>query len=339
MTDNEHLTNHDSLENQTQNTSKTESHCFQVRYAVMYGIECALLIQHLEFWINQNARAGRNFYDGRTWMFQTLDEISAVCPYMSREQVHRNLRKLIDADVLLIGNYNTSKFKKTAWYAFKHPSITPPDKTFKTQHDSKKDFDIAKLQHRDCGTATSYKDTNTKDSSYDLKKQQQQKTKNRDPTKKPKQSPVVVVFPEPKKEEAVEKPIYPCLQEIDILKFEKEWLTNKYSEEVVQNAIGFAQENYRSFSKPFVAVIKYAAQKGLKCETQKAKNSTLSNAQLCEKIDGKVNKENTIRIDAFHDRVEFVCLTAYMLPVIIFHNDRQFKELMNHYLIKYGFKT
>ena len=98
-------------------------HGFSVEHAELYGIECAILIHHIQFWIEQNQRMKRNFYDGKTWMYQTQDEIAACYSYWNREKVQRILQKLQDLNVLVKGNYNKNSFDKTGWYAFENEKM------------------------------------------------------------------------------------------------------------------------------------------------------------------------------------------------------------------------
>ena len=99
------------------------NHSFSVELAERYGIECAILIQHFQFWIEQNQAMGRNYHDGRTWMYQTQKEIAAIYPYWNRDKVQSLLQKLEDEGVLIKDNYNKSPFDKTQWYAFKNEEM------------------------------------------------------------------------------------------------------------------------------------------------------------------------------------------------------------------------
>lgn len=98
----------------------TLNHSFSIEHAQDYGIECAILIHHMQFWIGQNQRMGRNFNDGRTWMYQTQKEIAAIYPYWSESMIQRFIKKLIDFGVIIKGNYNQTPFDRTVWYAFKN---------------------------------------------------------------------------------------------------------------------------------------------------------------------------------------------------------------------------
>lgn len=94
------------------------NHTFSVDHAELYGIECAIMIHHFQFWIEQNKRLGKNFFEDKTWVYQTQKEIAAVYSYWGEDKVQRIIKKLIDDGVLIKGNFNKTQFDKTQWYAF-----------------------------------------------------------------------------------------------------------------------------------------------------------------------------------------------------------------------------
>jgi hypothetical protein len=99
------------------------NHAFAVEHAELYGVECAILIAHFQFWIEQNQAMKRNFHDGKTWMYQTQSEIAAVYPYWTEDIVFKLIKKLVDFGVLIKGNYNKSHIDRTIWYAFKNEKM------------------------------------------------------------------------------------------------------------------------------------------------------------------------------------------------------------------------
>ena len=94
------------------------SHSFSVDFAELYGVECAILINHFQFWIRQNKKANKNFHDGKTWMYQTQKEICSIYPYWSEKSVQRNIQKLLNLGIIVKSNYNDTAYDRTCWYAF-----------------------------------------------------------------------------------------------------------------------------------------------------------------------------------------------------------------------------
>lgn len=96
-------------------------HSFDIALAAELGsIELAILIHHFQYWINHNQKLDRNFKDGRTWMYQTREEIAAHFPYFSDDMVRRYTDKLVCLGILRKGNFNKHKMDKTIWYAFEN---------------------------------------------------------------------------------------------------------------------------------------------------------------------------------------------------------------------------
>lgn len=93
--------------------------CFNGDIAEKYGIEEAILIHHFQHWISINKRQDKNFKDGKTWTYQTMDEICATLFFMkNRFKIIHLINSLIKQKVIVKGNYNKTKFDRTVWYAF-----------------------------------------------------------------------------------------------------------------------------------------------------------------------------------------------------------------------------
>lgn len=106
-------------------------HSFDINLAAIYGINAAIIIHHFQHWISVNRRLKRNFHDGRTWSYQSFDEIAAHFPYFSKDQVRDAISLLCNGKtrrskndelcfepVLMKANYNKTPFDRTLWYAF-----------------------------------------------------------------------------------------------------------------------------------------------------------------------------------------------------------------------------
>lgn len=95
------------------------NHSFDIHIATEYkSVDIAILIWHFQYWIIKNKRLNRNQHEGRTWTYQTLQEIAALFPYWSVKQVERLLNKAVSLKILIKGNFNKAKFDRTVWYAF-----------------------------------------------------------------------------------------------------------------------------------------------------------------------------------------------------------------------------
>lgn len=94
------------------------THTFNVQVAQKYkSTDLAILYHHFVFWISHNAQMGRNEIEGRTWCYQTIEELAAYFPYWSKKQVERLVAKAIKMKMLRKANYNVTKYDRTLWYS------------------------------------------------------------------------------------------------------------------------------------------------------------------------------------------------------------------------------
>lgn len=101
---------------------------FDGDYAVKYGVDCAIMIHNMQFWIVKNRSAEKHHYDGHYWTYNTAKAFTELFPFWSKRQIERILNQLVDMDVLIKGNYNELPYDRTCWYAFKDESEFLPEK-------------------------------------------------------------------------------------------------------------------------------------------------------------------------------------------------------------------
>lgn len=109
---------------------KSLHHSFDIDLAAEYGVEEAILIHHFQHWISLNRRTKKNFREGKTWTYQTLQQIADQFPYWDVDKVRVLMDRLIlgksrfsrkEEDfepVLIKKNFNKTAFDRTCWYAF-----------------------------------------------------------------------------------------------------------------------------------------------------------------------------------------------------------------------------
>lgn len=102
----------------TRKEGRMQEHTFNVKVAQEHGIVAAILYRNFQFWIAKNKADGRHFYDGRTWTYNTRKGLCDLFSYLGEGQIRGAIRKLIEAGILVKGNYNKAGFDRTLWYAF-----------------------------------------------------------------------------------------------------------------------------------------------------------------------------------------------------------------------------
>jgi len=92
-------------------------HIFDTDIAVKYGVNAAVLLQNLGYWIKQNEANGTNYFDGFYWTYNSRRAYRELFPYMSERQINTAFQKLIDDGLVITGNYNKIAYDRTLWYA------------------------------------------------------------------------------------------------------------------------------------------------------------------------------------------------------------------------------
>ncbi len=92
-------------------------HIFDTDIAVKYGVNAAVLLQNLGYWIKQNEANQTNYYDGYYWTYNSRRAYRELFPYMSERQINTAFQKLIDDGLVITGNYNKIAYDRTLWYA------------------------------------------------------------------------------------------------------------------------------------------------------------------------------------------------------------------------------
>lgn len=93
-------------------------HYFNIEDAMKYGVEKAVVLANIKFWLNNNKTKDLSIvkHDGYYWMYNTAKDMSNVLPYFTQSKIQRLLKQLEDDGVLIVGNYNKVKYDRTKWY-------------------------------------------------------------------------------------------------------------------------------------------------------------------------------------------------------------------------------
>lgn len=113
-----------------------QSYQFEPLLAVKYGVDEAIFLHNIIYWVNKNEANNRHFYDGRTWTYNSMDAFTKLFPFWSRRQVERIIASCVKQGAIVTGNYNTSGMDRTQWYALSDAwqSIPPNSGMHSTEH-------------------------------------------------------------------------------------------------------------------------------------------------------------------------------------------------------------
>ena len=91
-------------------------HFFSIEAAGAVGINAALVLENIAFWVRQNGAAGRNMHKGAAWTYGSVREIAERFPYLSEKQVRGALDRLQEAELIKADNFNKMRYDRTKWY-------------------------------------------------------------------------------------------------------------------------------------------------------------------------------------------------------------------------------
>lgn len=99
-------------------------HMFDVDIAIKYGVNVAILLEYLNFWISKNKANEKHFYDGTYWTYNSIKAFHDLFPYLSERQIMNTLNKMCELGLIKKGNYNKSSYDRTCWYALTNLGIS-----------------------------------------------------------------------------------------------------------------------------------------------------------------------------------------------------------------------
>lgn len=96
-------------------------HSFDAGIAMRVGVNAAVVYRNLVFWVRHNETNRRNFHEGRYWTYNSLAAFDEQFPYLTAKQIRTALDKLLEAGLILKGNFAEDRFKRANWYALGEP--------------------------------------------------------------------------------------------------------------------------------------------------------------------------------------------------------------------------
>ncbi len=100
------------------------THFFEISDAEKHGVEKAVIIFNLRYWLNKNKANRSNSNDGYYWTYNSSSAFAELFPYWSASKIKRMLRQLEEDGVIRTGNFNNSTYDRTKWYTMEEFKIT-----------------------------------------------------------------------------------------------------------------------------------------------------------------------------------------------------------------------
>lgn len=100
------------------------NHSFDILIAKKYGVECAIFLNNMAYWIQKNSANHRNFKNGKFWTFNSHKAFGILFPYWTRQNIRTIIDKCIKKDLICRDNFNENPYDKTNWYSFTEKGLS-----------------------------------------------------------------------------------------------------------------------------------------------------------------------------------------------------------------------
>lgn len=104
--------------------------------AIKIGLNEAIVLQQIHYWLEINKKAGKNHYEGRYWVYNTYEGWQEQFPWWSVSTIKRilislqkgyekkeGLHKYTIPPLLISGNFNRLRIDQTKWYTINYENL------------------------------------------------------------------------------------------------------------------------------------------------------------------------------------------------------------------------
>lgn len=84
--------------------------------ALIVGLNEAIVLQQVHYWVTLNIKDGRNYEEGEYWTYNTYEKWQEQFPFWSLDTIKRTIKRLEKVGLLITDNFNKWKMDKTKWY-------------------------------------------------------------------------------------------------------------------------------------------------------------------------------------------------------------------------------
>lgn len=102
-------------------------HSFYIEEAELHGVEKAIILYNLRFWLEKNKANNKNLHDGYYWTYNSAKAFALLFPYFTASKIHRLLKQMEDDGLVVAGNYNKVAYDRTKWYSLPEFSVSDLD--------------------------------------------------------------------------------------------------------------------------------------------------------------------------------------------------------------------
>jgi len=97
-------------------------HSFDTEVAKVVGVNAAIILHNIYFWVEKNRANDIHFHDGYYWTYNSNKAFQELFPYLTEGQIRTSIDKLVNEGFIIKGNYNKNPYDRTCWYALTEQS-------------------------------------------------------------------------------------------------------------------------------------------------------------------------------------------------------------------------
>lgn len=91
-------------------------HHFDPDIAERYGVNEAIILYNIAFWVDKNEKNEHNFFEGHYWTYNSTKAYKKQFPYMSERTIQRVIKNLIDEGIIVSGKFSSDSRDRTHYY-------------------------------------------------------------------------------------------------------------------------------------------------------------------------------------------------------------------------------
>lgn len=115
------------------NKNMIQEHHFNIEDAKKYGVEKAILLYNIRFWLEKNKandkhRHGKNGVE-YYWTYNSGAAFAELFPYFGQRSIERWLVQLEKDGVIIVGNYNKNSYDRTKWFTMPSFAVRQNDES------------------------------------------------------------------------------------------------------------------------------------------------------------------------------------------------------------------
>ncbi|WP_408954753.1 hypothetical protein [Natroniella sp. ANB-PHB2] len=142
---------------------------FDKQLAEEVGMNEAIFLQQLYYWLRINYKADKNYIEGKYWVYNTYGEwLENNFPFWSKSTLRRTIKNLEKEELVITDNFNKAGFDKTKWYTINFEVLSKIENKIKEEEQSaQNEQTTVQNEQRKCSKRTDgavqNEQTNTRD--------------------------------------------------------------------------------------------------------------------------------------------------------------------------------